>query len=53
VEPEARIELRTANTRLIASVALLPEKYGDGLIRLALGILAARRSRPRYLLDTR
>ncbi len=41
-EPEARVELRTANTRLIASVAFFPEKYGDGLIRLALDILGRR-----------
>ncbi len=41
-EPEARAELRTANTRLIASVAYFPEKYGDGLIRLAFDILARR-----------
>jgi len=41
-EPEARIELRTANTRLIASVAFFPEKYGEGLIRLALDILARK-----------
>ncbi len=39
-EPEARAELRAANTRLIASVAYFPEKYGDGLIRLALDLLA-------------
>lgn len=41
-EPEARVELRTPNTRLIASVAFFPEKYGDGLIRLALDILARK-----------
>ncbi len=41
-EPEARIELRAANTRLIASVAFFPEKYGDGLIRLALDILGRK-----------
>jgi ribose transport system substrate-binding protein len=41
-EPEARIELRTPNTRLIASVAFFPEKYGDGLIRLALDILGRK-----------
>jgi len=39
-EPEARAELRSSHTRLIASVAYFPEKYGDGLIRLALDILA-------------
>ncbi len=41
-EPEARAELRTPQTRLIASVAYFPEKYGDGLIRLALDILARK-----------
>jgi ribose transport system substrate-binding protein len=41
-EPEARTELRTPQTRLIASVAFFPEKYGDGLIRLALDILARK-----------
>jgi ribose transport system substrate-binding protein len=34
--------LRTAQTRLIGSVAYFPEKYGDGLLRLALDILARR-----------
>jgi ribose transport system substrate-binding protein len=38
-ETEARAELRTPGTRLVASVAYFPEKYGDGLIRLALDIL--------------
>jgi ribose transport system substrate-binding protein len=41
-EPEARTELRTPNTRMIASVAFFPEKYGDGLIRLALDILGRK-----------
>jgi ribose transport system substrate-binding protein len=41
-EPEARVELRIPQTRLIASVAFFPEKYGDGLIRLALDILARK-----------
>ncbi|MGO9230184.1 MAG: substrate-binding domain-containing protein [Bryobacteraceae bacterium] len=41
-EPEARVELRSPNTRLIASVAYFPERYGDGLIRLALDILARK-----------
>jgi ribose transport system substrate-binding protein len=45
-EPEARVELRTPNTRLIASVAYFPEKYGDGLIRLALDILARKAAPP-------
>jgi ribose transport system substrate-binding protein len=41
-EPEARAELRSGNTRLVASVAYFPEKYGDGLLRLALDILARK-----------
>jgi ribose transport system substrate-binding protein len=41
-EPEARAELRNQGTRLIASVAFFPEKYGDGLLRLALDILARK-----------
>ncbi|MGO9257068.1 MAG: substrate-binding domain-containing protein [Bryobacteraceae bacterium] len=41
-EPEVRAELRLPHTRLIASVAFFPEKYGDGLIRLALDILARK-----------
>ena len=39
-EPEARIEMREPRTRLIGSVAYFPEKYGDGLIRLAFDLLA-------------
>jgi ribose transport system substrate-binding protein len=45
-EPEARAELRSANTRLIASVGYFPEKYGDGLLRLALDILAKKAVAP-------
>jgi len=45
-EPEARSELRSPHTRLIASVAYFPEKYGDGLIRLALDILAHKAVSP-------
>lgn len=36
---EARNELRRPRTRLIGSVAYFPERYGDQLIPLALGIL--------------
>jgi len=39
-EPDARAELREPRTPLIASVGYFPEKYGDGLIRLALDLLA-------------
>jgi ribose transport system substrate-binding protein len=38
--PEVRKELREPRTRLIGSVAFFPEKYGEGLIRLASDILA-------------
>jgi ribose transport system substrate-binding protein len=41
-EPDARAELRQPRTPLIASVGYFPEKYGDGLIRLALDILGRR-----------
>jgi ribose transport system substrate-binding protein len=41
-EPEARLELRVPRTRLIGSVAYFPEKYGEGVIRLALDILAKK-----------
>jgi ribose transport system substrate-binding protein len=41
-EPDARAELRTPHTRFIASVGYFPEKYGDGILRLALDILARK-----------
>lgn len=41
-EPEARIEMREPRSPLIGSVAYFPEKYGEGLIRLALDILARK-----------
>lgn len=45
-EPEARAELRSGRSRLIASVGYFPEKYGDGLIRLAFDILARKAVAP-------
>src|ERR1039458_6794869 len=45
-ESEARAELRGTHTRLIASVAFFPEKYGDGLIKLALDILSRKAVAP-------
>jgi ribose transport system substrate-binding protein len=45
-EPEARAEMREPRTRLIGSVAHFPEKYGEGLIRLALDILANKPTPP-------
>ena len=50
-EPEARAELRSADTRLIASVAYFPEKYGDGLLSLALDILARKPVAPAVFIN--
>jgi ribose transport system substrate-binding protein len=52
-EPEARSEMRTPNTRLIGSVAFFPEKYGDGLMRLALSILVGKPVPPAVLIKHR
>ena len=41
-EPDARHELRSAHTPLLASVAYFPERYGSGLVRLALDILSRK-----------
>jgi len=41
-EPEARCEPRVPRTRLIGSVAYFSEKYGEGVIGLALDILASK-----------
>jgi ribose transport system substrate-binding protein len=41
-EADARAELREPRTPLIASVGYFPERYGDGLLRLALDILARK-----------
>jgi ribose transport system substrate-binding protein len=45
-EPEARAELRAPRTPLVGSVGYFPERYGDGLIRLALDILARKPTPP-------
>jgi ribose transport system substrate-binding protein len=45
-EPDARAELREPRTPLIASVGFFPERYGDGLIKLALDILGHRPTPP-------
>jgi len=45
-EPEGRAELREPRTRLIGSVAHFPEKYGEGLVRLALELLARKPAPP-------
>jgi ribose transport system substrate-binding protein len=39
---DARMQLRRPNTRMIGTVALFPESYGEGLIRLARDILDHR-----------
>lgn len=44
--PEAREEMRRPGTRLIGSVGYFPEKYGDGLVRLALAILGRKQVPP-------
>ena len=41
-EPDARAELREPRTPFVASVAFFPERYGDGLIKLAFDILGHR-----------
>jgi ribose transport system substrate-binding protein len=45
-EPDARAELRELRTPLVASVAFFPERYGDGLIKLAIDILGHRPTPP-------
>jgi ribose transport system substrate-binding protein len=45
-EPDARAELREPRTPFVASVAFFPERYGDGLIKLAFDILGRRPSPP-------
>jgi ribose transport system substrate-binding protein len=39
-EPDARAELRQPQSPLIGSAGYFPERYGEGLIRLAIDILA-------------
>jgi ribose transport system substrate-binding protein len=41
-EPDARVELRERRTSFIASVGYFPERYGAGLVRLALDILSKK-----------
>ncbi|MBI5280673.1 MAG: substrate-binding domain-containing protein [Candidatus Solibacter usitatus] len=48
-DPEARMEMRRPGTRLIATVGFFPEKYGDGLVRLALDIIHRRHFAPSVL----
>jgi ribose transport system substrate-binding protein len=51
--PEARQELRKENSRLVGSVAYFPEKYGEGLVRLALDLLNRRFVPPAVLTEHR
>jgi len=43
---EARMEMRRPGTRMVGSVAFFPEKYGEGLVRLALDIIQRRHIAP-------
>ena len=45
-EPDARAELREPRSPLAASIGYFPERYGDGLIRLALDILSQKQVPP-------
>jgi ribose transport system substrate-binding protein len=45
-EPDARIELRERRTPFVASVGYFPERYGAGLVRLALDILSKKPAPP-------
>jgi ribose transport system substrate-binding protein len=50
---DARAELRNPRTRFIGSVAYFPDRYGQGLIALALKILARRRLPPAVFIHHR
>jgi ribose transport system substrate-binding protein len=45
-EPDARTEMRERRRPLVASVGFFPERYGDAIIKLAVDILAHRRTPP-------
>src|SRR6266851_2249648 len=45
-EPDARMELREPRTPLVASVGYFPERYGDGLLKLAFDLLGHRQTPP-------
>jgi ribose transport system substrate-binding protein len=45
-EPEARNEMRQADTRLIGSVAYFPERYGDIIVRLSTDVLLGKNVAP-------
>ena len=44
--PDARAELREPRTPLVASIGYFPERYGDGIIRLALDLLSQKQAPP-------
>jgi ribose transport system substrate-binding protein len=44
--PEARRELRKPGSRLVGSVGFFPERYGEGVLRLALAILNGKEHAP-------
>jgi len=46
---EARAELRRPGTRLIGSVGYFPEKYGEGIISLAIKLLSGQAAPPAVL----
>ena len=56
-EPDARAELREPQSPLVGSAGYFPERYGDGVMKLALDILAKKPSPPamfvRHLMVTR
>ena len=47
-EPEARAELRRPGSRFMGTVALFPERYGEGLIRIALDLIQQKTVSPAY-----
>ena len=48
---EARMELRRTGTRFIGSVGYFPEKYGEGILRLALDILNRKHVTPAVFIE--
>jgi ribose transport system substrate-binding protein len=44
--PDARQELRKPGSRLIGSLAFFPERYGEGVLRLALAVLNGKEHPP-------
>jgi ribose transport system substrate-binding protein len=51
--PEARMELRRQNSRLVGSVSYFPERYGDDLIPLALDLLNRKHVPPAIFIKHR